>query len=73
MEKKLEKKCSVNEFEVGSKYRLYSLTFYVMDINYEKSLVRVKWNNDGSIGLIYRNTEFYAHNVPLSSLEKELL
>jgi hypothetical protein len=73
MEKKPEKKFNVNEFEVGSKYRLYSLTFYVMDIDYERSLVRVKWNTDGSIGLIYRNTEFYANKVPLSLLEKELL
>ncbi len=73
MERKLEKRCNVDEFQVGSKYCCFFNTFSVTNINYERGYVCITWNKDNMKGLIYLGTEFYAYEVPLSSLEKELL
>jgi hypothetical protein len=73
MEKKLEKKCNVDEFKVGSKYRCLHNTFYVTNIDYERGHVFITWNKCNTEGLIYLNTIFSAYEVPISSLEKELL
>jgi hypothetical protein len=73
MEKEPEKKCNVNQFQVGKKYRCFFNTFYVTNINYECGYVFITWNRCETKGLIYLGTDFYAHEVPLSSLEKELL
>jgi hypothetical protein len=73
MEKEPEKKCNVNEFQVGRKYRCFFNTFYVTNINYERGHVFITWSKDKIEGLIYLGTGFYAYEVPISSLEKELL
>ena len=73
MEKEPEKKCNVNQFKVGQTYRLFLNTFYVTNINYERGHVFITWNWCKTKGLIYLGTNFYAYEVPLSSLEKELL
>ena len=74
MERKLEKRCNVDEFQVGSKYRCVFNTFYVTNIDYERGHVFITWNNCKTKGLIYlNNTMFSAYEVSLSSLEKELM
>ena len=73
MERKLEKKCNVDEFKVGSKYRCFLHTFYVTSIDYECGHVFITWNKCKTQGLIYLNTMFSAYEVSLSSLEKELM
>jgi hypothetical protein len=73
MEKEPEKKCNVNEFQVGRKYRCFLNTFYVTSIDILHGYVYITWNRGETKGLIYLGTEFYAYEVPLSSLEKELL
>ena len=72
MEKKLGKYCSIDEFKVGLKYRLHVNSFYVTYIDYEKGHVFITWSKSKIEGLIYLGTNFYAYEVPLSSLEKEL-
>ena len=73
MELQLGKKYNVNEFKVGLKYRLFFNTFYVTNIDYQRGHVHIIWNRDKLEGLIYLGTDFYAYEIPLSSLEKELL
>ncbi len=73
MEKKLGKYCSINEFQVGFKYRYYISSFYVTKIDYERGHVFVTWTRNNIEGLIYLNTQFFAHEVHMSSLEKELM
>lgn len=73
MEKKLGKYCSINEFQVGFKYRCHVSSFYVTKIDYERGHVFVTWTKSKIEGLIYLNTEFFAHEVHMSSLEKELM
>jgi hypothetical protein len=72
MEKKLGKYCSINEFQVGLKYRCHVSSFYVTHIDYDLGRVFVTWCKSKIEGLIYLGTNFYAYEVPLSSLEKEL-
>jgi hypothetical protein len=73
MERKLEKKCKVDDFQVGSKYRCFLNTFYVTSVDYQRGYVYITWIRDNMRGLVYLGTEFYAYEVTLSSLEKELL
>jgi len=73
MEKKPEKKCKIDNFKVGLKYRCYSRTFHVTNIDYTKGHVFITWTKDKVEGLIFLGTNFHAYEVPLSSLEKELL
>lgn len=73
MEKKLEKRCKVDDFKVGSKYRCGLHTFYVTNIDSIHGCVYIKWIKDNAQGLIYLGSGFYSYEVPLSSLEKELL
>ena len=73
MEEKLEKRCKVDDFQVGLKYRYLLNTFYVTSIDILQGYVYIKWTKDGIRGLIYLGSEFYSYEVPLSSLEKELM
>ena len=76
MEKKLEKICSVNELKIGKRYAtgvngMY--TFIVVDINYDRGFVLLTYTDGFGNGIVYLNSKGYYYEVPLFSLEKELL
>lgn len=75
MEKKPEKKCSINNVKIGHRYSLSDLKnphFHFIIENLEENKVYVKFL-DGFGGLIYKSQITKVWEIPFSSLERELM
>ncbi len=75
MAQKLEKVCKIGEALIGHRYSFnnYRDNYLFTILSRNESGTSVYYETDGSVGLFRLSDEMLIYEVPMSSLEKELI